>query len=129
LCKIHHQQKTVGALLVRVVSHDDDPGAPPGTLEWTLPSGVTCRTHPAVAAPAPIGTTGPGGDPAVVAAAEHVAGQQTRWETWRREHLEGHDPDDQTPTDDWAGAAWQHSRQQAARARADDAARAAAATR
>ena len=120
LCKVHHQQKTAGALRVRAVGRDDDPGAAPGTLEWTLPSGVRCRSHPHVAAPAPIRTTGPGSDADVVAAAEHLADQRTRWETWCRGHLDGHDPDDRIPTDDWAGAAWQRSRQHAARARAAD---------
>jgi hypothetical protein len=119
LCKTHHQQKTAGALHVRAVPPTDGPLAPLGTLEWTLPSGVTCRSHPYVAGPAPIRTTGAGADPDVTAAVQHLADRQTRWDTWRDEHLGGRDPDDQLPDDDWAGDAWQRSRADAARARAE----------
>src|SRR4051794_11437491 len=59
LCRAHHQQKTAGALRVRAIGRAEDPTAPAGTLEWTLPSGVTCRSHPHIAAPPPTPTPRP----------------------------------------------------------------------
>jgi len=119
LCRTHHQQKTTGALKVRTIGRDEDPAAPAGTLEWTLPSGVTCRSHPHIADPAPIPTTGPDAHPAVAAAAAHLA-QQRAHEQARQAELAGlRNHDDEPATTDWAAHAWHHSRQQAAHARAE----------
>jgi hypothetical protein len=128
LCKNHHQQKTAGALRVRAVTREEDPSVPAGTLEWTLPSGVTCRSHPHVAAPAPVTSTRAMADPDVnldvTAAVRHLAEQQARWNTWRKEGLDGRHPDDRLPDSDGAGDAWQRSRHEASRARAEERARA-----
>jgi hypothetical protein len=85
LCRTHHRQKTAGALQVRAISRDEDPTAPAGTLEWTLPSGITCRSHPHVAGPAPIITTGPRAHPDVAAAAAHLADRRAERASWQRE--------------------------------------------
>jgi hypothetical protein len=62
LCPQHHRLKTLGLWTVRQLGPDGDPatrgrpetkdqglgeqGQPPGTLEWTAPSGLTHRTFP-----------------------------------------------------------------------------------
>jgi hypothetical protein len=127
LCRTHHRQKTAGALKVRAIGRDEDPTAPAGTLEWTLPSGVTCRSHPHIADPAPIPTTGPAAHPAVTAATAHLAAQHAREEAWQ-DALQAGNPDrrnldDELAATDWAGDGWRRSRQEAAQARAERAAR------
>jgi hypothetical protein len=135
LCRTHHQQKTAGLLKVRAVTRAEDPSVPLGTLEWTLPSGVTCRSHPYIAGPAPIRTDGPGALPEVAAATRHQADQRARRQAWLAANPDLRDPDNDdpdnderrvadtaTPERDWAEQAWRHSREQAAQARADQAA-------
>jgi hypothetical protein len=137
LCRTHHRQKTAGALHVRAVGRDEDPAAPAGTLEWTLPSGVTCRSHPHIADPGAIVTSGPGAHPDVAAAATHLAQQQAEREAWQAAYSAAHpnvrNMADEILTTDWAGEGWRRSREQAAQTRADAAqaaqARAAAAQR
>jgi hypothetical protein len=121
LCKNHHQQKTAGALRVRAITHAEDPTAPAGTLEWTLPSGVTCRTHPHIAHAAPIPTQRPGAHPA------HDTDTGAQADTDADTHADS-DPDG-VPDSDWADRAWQRSRDRAAQARADRADRTADADR
>jgi hypothetical protein len=104
------------------VTREEDPTAPAGTLEWTLPSGVTCRSHPHIAAPAPIRTSGPGAHPAVAAAAAHLAERRARQEALRAEYPNSRNLADELAATDWAGHAWQQSRTQAAQARTDQAA-------
>jgi hypothetical protein len=123
LCRGHHQQKTAGALRVRAVSREEDPAAPAGTLEWTLPSGVTCRSHPHTADPGPIPTTGPAAHPAVTAAAAHLAAQRARDEALQAELADRRNPIEELAATDWAGDAWRRSRREAAHARAEQAAR------
>lgn len=118
LCRGHHQQKTSGALRVRAVVPGEDPTVPAGTLEWTLPSGVTCRSHPHVAATAPIPTSGPAADPDVTAAAAHLAQREADEQQWQSRHPGTRHPDD-PPDTDWAGQIWQRTRTEAARARGD----------
>jgi hypothetical protein len=132
LCRTHHQQKTLGALTVRAIGHDEDPSAPAGTLEWTLPSGVTCRSHPHVADPGPLpgdarsrhphvaaaGAAHPDVVAALTTARAHLAEQHARDEAYDATHRHVHAPDDHS-TDDWAGDAWRRSRTQAAQARAE----------
>jgi hypothetical protein len=127
LCRAHHRQKTAGALKVRAIGRDEDPAAPAGTLEWTLPSGVTCRSHPHTADPGPIPTTGPAAHPAVTAATAHLTAQHAREEAWQ-DALQAGNPDrrnldDELAATDWAGDAWRRSRHEAAQARAERAAR------
>jgi hypothetical protein len=128
LCRGHHHQKTSGALRVRAVT--DDPAAPAGTLEWTLPSGVTCRTHPHVAAPAPLTTPDPRRPLApdvradIDTAVHHLTEQRARHDERRRSERSaapaggrqaGTDTDTDTdPTDE----AWRQSRADAAARRA-----------
>ena len=101
LCRTHHQQKTAGALKVRAITRDDDPTAPAGTLEWTLPSGFTSRTHPHVAQTTLIPSTGPVHDRDTDGAEENQ------------------DDVEDVPDTDWADRAWQHSRERAAQAHAE----------
>ncbi len=134
LCRAHHQQKTAGLLSVRAVSPDEEPGTPAGTLEWTLPSGVTCRSHPHIAAPAPIPTQGiptdgPGAHPADHADADRDADAHADADADRDADADADADADSVPDSDWADRAWQQSRARAAAARADQAARAADATR
>ncbi len=140
LCRTHHQQKTAGLLHVRAVGREEDPTTPAGTLEWTLPSGVTCRSHPHIADPGPIPTTGPNAHPNVVAAITHLAAQRAHERARQAAHAAEHP--DRPPLDDdtadtpatatgtgtgtdprhdtdWADHAWQRSRAKAAQARAD----------
>ena len=119
LCRTHHRQKTAGALRVRAIGPDEDPTAPAGTLQWTLPSGVTCRSHPHIADPAPIPTTGPHAHPAVAAAAAHLADQRAREAAAQARYAHSRNADDELAATDWAGDAWQRSRAKAAQARAD----------
>jgi hypothetical protein len=125
LCRTHHRQKTAGLLHVRAIGRDEDPAAPAGTLEWTLPSGVTCRSHPHNAATAPIATTGPGAHPDVAAAAAHLAqqraDQQARDAAYTAEHPNVRDMSEEILTTDWAGEGWRRSRHEAAQARAEQA--------
>jgi hypothetical protein len=124
LCRGHHHQKTSGALRVRAVT--DDPAAPAGTLEWTLPSGVTCRTHPHVAAPAPLTTPDPRRPLApdvradIDTAVHHLAGRERRT-TNRQEQRPTQDRPTPPTTDsdgDPTEEAWQQSRADAAARRA-----------
>jgi hypothetical protein len=119
LCRTHHQQKTAGALHVRAIGRDQDPTAPAGTLEWTLPSGVTCRSHPHIADPGPIPTTAPHAHPAVVDAAAHLAAERARQQAWQAQYAGSRNPDDELAATDWSGDAWRQSRHEAAQARAD----------
>ncbi len=98
LCRTHHQQKTAGLLHVRAVSREEDPTTPAGTLEWTLPSGVTCRSHPHIADPGPIPTTGPNAHPNVVAAITHLAAQRAHERARQAAHAAEHP--DRPPLDD-----------------------------
>jgi hypothetical protein len=123
LCRNHHRQKTTGALNVRAITADEDPTAPAGTLEWTLPSGVTCRSHPHLADPGPIPTTGPGAHPDVAAAATHLAQRQAREQARRAAHPDTRDLAEELPDTDWAGDTWRQSRLEAAQARAEQAQR------
>jgi hypothetical protein len=134
LCKAHHQQKTVGALRVRALEPGEDATAPAGTLEWTLPSGVICRSHPHIAAPAPIPTQGiptdgPGAHPADHADADRDADAHADADADRDADADADADADSVPDSDWADRAWQQSRARAAAARADQAARAADAAR
>jgi hypothetical protein len=123
LCRTHHRQKTLGALRVRAIHPGEDPAAPAGTLEWTLPSGVTCRSHPHIADPGPIPTTGPAAHPHVAAAAAHLAEEHSREQAWDAAHADRRNLDDELAATDWAGNGWRQSRQEAAQARAEQAAR------
>jgi hypothetical protein len=131
LCRTHHRQKTAGALQVRAIGRREDPAAPAGTLEWTLPSGVTCRSHPHIADPGPLPTTGPTAHPtahpavtaAVTAAAAHLAAEGARDQARDALYADTRNLDDEYAATDWAGHAWQRSRAEAARARAERAQR------
>ena len=129
LCRTHHQQKTSGALKVRALhpepASSDRPGQPLDVLEWTLPSGVTVRSHPHIAQPVSLAQTAAvaGGDVAadITTALQHIADRETRWAA----HDKTRGPRRQTePDEDWADQAWLHSRQRAASARAGAAAQA-----
>ena len=102
LCRTHHRLKTAGALLVRILDHRVVPGVAPGTLEWTLPSGLTLRQPPHVASPAPLDTD----HPDVLAAGAHLD-EAEAYRAWARS----------TPglDDDWATAAWMSSQRRVAR--------------
>jgi hypothetical protein len=124
LCRTHHQQKTSGALHVRAIHPRVQPAAPPaaplGTLEWTLPSGVTVRSHPHIAHPATLVdlAAAAGGDIAadIAAAVQHITDRETRWTT----HDTTRGPRHEIVADEeWADTAWQNSHEQATRARAD----------
>jgi hypothetical protein len=120
LCRTHHQQKTAGALKVSALTPADDPAVAPGTLEWTLPSGLTCRSHPYVAASAPMqpeGPGGPGAHPNVLIALD-IARALENAGTGRGTGTDT-DTDTDVPDTDWADRAWQRSREQAAAARGD----------
>jgi hypothetical protein len=120
LCRTHHRQKTAGALRVRAIGRHEDPAAPAGTLEWTLPSGATCRSHPHIADPGPIPTSGPTAHPDVAAAAAHLAARRARDEAWEAAHPDVRDLSEELAArTDWAGEAWRRSRTEAAQARAD----------
>jgi hypothetical protein len=45
LCRQHHRLKTIGHWKARQI-HAAEPPSPPGTLEWTAPSGRQYTTHP-----------------------------------------------------------------------------------
>jgi hypothetical protein len=121
LCRAHHQQKTAGRLTVRALTRAEDSTAPPGTLLWTLPSGITCRSHPYIAAPTPVPGAGPrvaaGVAADVAAAVEHLTEQRARARAHR--HPDVHRDVDPDPSGrDPRGESWQRSRQDAATARA-----------
>lgn len=46
LCRGHHQWKTRGLINIRALGPDDDPDAPPGTLEFTTRTGLRYRRMP-----------------------------------------------------------------------------------
>jgi hypothetical protein len=60
----------------------------------------------------------------ITAAVQHITDRETRWATHDATH--GIPRREVGPAEDWADAAWQHSRQQAARARDEAAAQAGA---
>jgi hypothetical protein len=102
LCRTHHRLKTVGALRVRVLDQRVVPGVAPGTLEWTLPSGLTLRQAPHAASPAPLDTD----HPDVLAARAHLDDTEAD-SVWA--------PSASAIDDDWATAAWLSSQRHAAR--------------
>jgi hypothetical protein len=107
LCRGHHRLKTAGALKVSVVDHATEPGVAPGTLEWTLPSGVTVRRAPTVADPGPLAARANGTHPHVAAARHVAATAADRWDGYP----------DSPPTHDWAADTWTRSRPNAAAGR------------
>ncbi len=123
LCRSHHQQKTTGALKVRAL--DPHPNRPLDVLQWTLPSGITVLSHPHIAHPTSLAqtATAAGGDIAadIAAAVQHITDRETRWAAHDATRGPRHEIG---PDEHWADHAWQHSRQQAARARDEAAVRA-----